>query len=362
MESVKKESMGNWNSVVAMAAMEATVRGITICDATKPDLPLIYVNNAFCELTGYSAKEVIGKNCRFLQNNDRAQSSLRDIKSALLNKQHVRATLRNYKKDGTMFWNELSISPVINRDGRLTHFVGVQNDVSHSIDLKQQRDDFVATLVHDLKNPLMANMRIFDLLELGLGSEQDRTQMVGLLRQTTQSMLRLTLNALEHYRLEDGALHPLLKPVDLVELSRQILEEFSLDLLGRKVVLKSDLEHSIVAADETLIGRVLANMIDNALKYSDGKGPNCLRIQSDPSRESITVTMSNSANISHEQLRGIFHKFSKRGARNKYGSTGLGLYICRKLISAHKGNVFATSNDGTVTVGFTLPTLNSHVA
>lgn len=123
-------------------AITATRNGIVIVDARLPDSPTIYVNPAFERITGYSASEVIGRNCRFLQGAATEQAGLSELRSALNHGQSATVNLRNYRKDGTLFWNQLSVSPIHDSQGNLTHFVGIQNDITerqqveHS--LKQQ--------------------------------------------------------------------------------------------------------------------------------------------------------------------------------------------------------------------------------
>tara|TARA_R110001592_G_scaffold363086_3_gene680154 strand:+ start:2395 stop:6030 length:3636 start_codon:yes stop_codon:yes gene_type:complete len=104
--------------------------GIIIVDAQKPDFPIIYCNDSFEKITGYKKDEVYGMNCRFLQNDDRDQKEIDIIKSSIINGEACKVTLRNYRKDGTIFWNELTITPVHNDEKELTHFIGVQNDVT----------------------------------------------------------------------------------------------------------------------------------------------------------------------------------------------------------------------------------------
>ncbi len=112
------------------SAVEASSNGILIADPNLPDMPIVYVNPAFERITGYSLEEVLGYNCRFLQGSDRDQPDLAELRSALREGRECRVVLRNYRKDGTPFWNELYISPVYGEDGRITSFVGVQNDVT----------------------------------------------------------------------------------------------------------------------------------------------------------------------------------------------------------------------------------------
>ena len=113
-----------------LAVMESTSCGISISDARQTDMPLIYVNRAFLEMSGYSVGEVVGKNCRFLQGVDRDQDARYIIREAINAGKHCQVLLKNYRKDGSLFWNDLIISPIRNNDGELTHFVGVQNDVT----------------------------------------------------------------------------------------------------------------------------------------------------------------------------------------------------------------------------------------
>lgn len=121
--------MNDWASVLGRA-IEATRNGIVVTDPRLPDNPIVYINPAFERITGYSATEVVGRNCRFLQGPDRDQSALDEIRAALREERDCRVVVRNYRKDGTLFWQELSISPVRDEAGRVTHFVGVQDDVT----------------------------------------------------------------------------------------------------------------------------------------------------------------------------------------------------------------------------------------
>jgi len=111
-------------------AIAASSNGIVITDPNQPDDPIIYVNPAFASMTGYSAQETLGRNCRFLQGTEREQPALEELRAALRDGRRCKVVLRNYKKDGTLFWNELSISPVRDKEGKLVNFIGVQEDVT----------------------------------------------------------------------------------------------------------------------------------------------------------------------------------------------------------------------------------------
>ncbi|MFP5275180.1 PAS domain-containing sensor histidine kinase [Coleofasciculus sp.] len=104
--------------------------GIILSDASKPDMPIVYCNPAFETITGYSRKEVIGRNCHFLQGADTDPNGVEQIRQALRTQQDVKVVLRNYRKDGTPFWNELAISPIRDAKGHVIYFIGVQTDIT----------------------------------------------------------------------------------------------------------------------------------------------------------------------------------------------------------------------------------------
>ncbi|MES2223241.1 MAG: EAL domain-containing protein [Acidobacteriota bacterium] len=110
-------------------AMDASANGILIAEAPD-DLPIRYVNPAFEQMTGYSTEEILGKNCRFMQSTDTAQPQLETLREAIRQGKPCTVELKNYRKDGTMFWNSLSVAPVLDQTGVATHFIGIQKDVT----------------------------------------------------------------------------------------------------------------------------------------------------------------------------------------------------------------------------------------
>ena len=133
-------------------AVAASSNGILITDPKLPDNPIVYVNPAFEKISGYAVDEVMGRNCRFLQGDERDQPALDELRAALREGRECRVVLRNYRKDGTLFWNELYVSPVHDEGGRLTNYVGVQNDITERrrIEevLRESEERFRATFEH----------------------------------------------------------------------------------------------------------------------------------------------------------------------------------------------------------------------
>ena len=110
--------------------LDACVNGVTLSDPDLPDSPLVYVNRVFEEMSGYTQDEMIGRNCRFLQGEDREQPALQALREAIRQHQACTVTLRNYRKNGELFLNKLSIRPLVDRENRVIYYLGIQYDLS----------------------------------------------------------------------------------------------------------------------------------------------------------------------------------------------------------------------------------------
>lgn len=173
-------------------AIDASASGIIICDAQADDMPMIYVNRAFEQMTGYSADEVLGQNCRLLNRQDPDQAPLASIREAISTGTEGHAVLRNWRKDGQPFWNELSISPVRGVDGRITHMVGVQTDVSEHVRFEEE-------LLHRATHDLLTGLPNRNLLADELGQRLQKAR-------ANEETLCLALLDLDHFKYINDAL------------------------------------------------------------------------------------------------------------------------------------------------------------
>ena len=125
--------------------LDSCVNGVTLADPDQEDMPLVFVNKAFEIITGYTLAETVGRNCRFLQGKEHDQEGINQLREALKNKESIEVTLRNYRKNGELFYNHLFLSPLFDSNENLLYFLGVQYDVTPRIraeeeikELKQQ--------------------------------------------------------------------------------------------------------------------------------------------------------------------------------------------------------------------------------
>ena len=120
--------------------LDTCVNGITLSDPDQPDNPIVFANQVFTEMTGYPQEEIIGRNCRFLHGDDRDQPGLEAIRKAVAEGGRTEVVLRNYRKDGTLFHNQLTIQPLRDEQGNLIYYLGVQYDITSLVQARQEAD------------------------------------------------------------------------------------------------------------------------------------------------------------------------------------------------------------------------------
>ncbi len=134
------------NAKLLQLVVNASNDGICVAEQEGDDNILIYVNKAFETLTGYKTEDILYQDCRFLQKDDRDQPGLDAIRKAVKEGVPCRQVIRNYRKDGSPFWNELSITPVFNEADQLTYYIGIQKDVTEQIDAQQKVEELQAEI------------------------------------------------------------------------------------------------------------------------------------------------------------------------------------------------------------------------
>lgn len=146
-------------------ALDGLQEGVVISDPHKPDNPIVYANPAFLAMTGYSREEIVGKNCRFLQGAETDTAAVDRIRAALNASAPVTIELLNYRKDGTAFWNHLTISPVKDASGAVRNFIAIQRDVSPYHRLRHE--------LTEKKSSVEALRQSVDLLKQRIREQED---------------------------------------------------------------------------------------------------------------------------------------------------------------------------------------------
>ena len=121
--------------------LDSCVNGVTLTDPDIEDAPIVYANKAFEDMCGYPKEEIVGRNCRFLQGDDRNQPEIDRLRVAIKKGEPIEVTLRNYRKDGELFYNRLDVKPLLDGRGNLVYYLGVQYDITDQINAKKEIED-----------------------------------------------------------------------------------------------------------------------------------------------------------------------------------------------------------------------------
>jgi PAS domain S-box-containing protein len=253
-------------------AVTASTNSIVISDPNQPDDPIVYVNPAFERTTGYAAEEVLGRNCRILQGEDRDQSALGELRAAVYEGRHCTVVLRNYRKDGTLFWNELSIYPVRDEHGRMTNFVGVQNDVTERIraeeilsEIRRAERRRIARDLHDIVlqdlSGALQSLRLTHLQAKKSGTSLDFEEELGALGRAS-SGLRSAIYDLRHEKER-----PFLESVEsLLELNQQAPPEREI-----RLVVEEGFPVSLPGKESVELLRILQEALANVRRHSGAR-------------------------------------------------------------------------------------------
>ena len=197
--TIRKEIEENLN--LKSEALQAAGNGIIISDALQKDNPIIYFNPAFQELTGYSSEEILGKNCRFLQAEDTDQESITKLREAIKKEKSCQVTLRNYKKDGTLFWNELYINPIKNNDGLVTHYIGIQNDITKRKNAEEERNYLTKIFDNSLNEIYVFDFHTLKFINVNYGAQKNLGYSLEELKQLTPVAIKPNFSLEEFHRL-----------------------------------------------------------------------------------------------------------------------------------------------------------------
>ncbi len=345
-------------------AMHAASQGIVITDALQPDHPIIYVNRGFESITGYSPDDAIGHSCRFLQGPDTDARSVVAIREAIDNARPVTIELLNYRKDGKTFWNKLSITPVRDDAGEVTHFVGIQSDVTAHRNTEEQlrqsqKMDAVGYLAggvaHDFNNLLTV---IDGYTEILLDQLSTDARNCGFLKEIQIASTRAA-------DLTTGLLafsHRQFRTPESLNLNEPITETLKLleRLLGENIELDLSLAPGLspIWADRGQISQILMNLVINARDATRGRGRISIRTQNikltvakllmsgsaEPGDYVLMSVKDNGCGISKTDLSRIFEPFFTKKAVGK--GTGLGLAIIHGIVAQCEGFIEVSSKVG----------------
>ncbi len=324
--------------------------GISVADATRPDLPLVYVNPAFEVMTGYGLEEVEGKNCRFLQGSMQDQPSITLLRDALRDQREITVTLKNFRKDGSAFWNELSLSPIRNREGALTHVVGIQTDVTARIEFEAALREseklaavgrLASSIAHEINNPLEA---VTNLLYLARTAEDASETMryLGMADKELQRVAQITSQSLRFYKQSSKA-----QAITAAEMIHAVIDLYEGRAENSEVTIeRRERATASIVCLESEIRQVLSNLVRNAIDAMHGRGGRLLirsRNATDwrSGVQGVMMTIADTGTgISPNTRHNLFKPFfTTKGL----AGTGLGLWVSAEIVTRHQGRLTVRS-------------------
>nr|AML76900.1 putative LOV domain-containing protein [Ettlia oleoabundans] len=382
--------------------------GITICDPSVKDCPVVYCNTAFLRITGYSRKEVIGRNCRFLQGPRTDPATVQRLATALHEGREVTVELLNYRKNGEEFYNMLSITPVRDAAGRLLSFIGVQSDVTE-LTLRRQAEKelqeakaaaetaaeaksmFLANMSHEIRTPLNGMIAVAQML-LASGLSPEQRELADMILESGNTLLTILGDILDFSKIDHNSMVLESAPLALRDTLEASIEMVAADAARKGLEVAYRLAPPLVRrrllGDSIRIRQVLSNLLSNAVKFTaegevvvdawvDEEGLTAGAAAQPPDkREPITaaaalngapspaaasslpaasqgpllhMTVRDSGiGISQEGIARLFQCFRQghESMSRRYGGTGLGLAISRRLAELMGGNVWVESLEG----------------
>jgi len=330
-----------------------------------PDPRILYANDAFTQMTGYTLEEIQGKTPRFLQGPNTDPRTLAKMQDALQNWQPIQVELINYRKDGAEFWVEVSITPICDRNGRYTHWVLIQRDITHRKQLEQDllrtlekekelselKSRFVSMTSHEFRTPLSTILSAAELLEYyGAGwTQAEQLEQLHLIENTVQHMTQLLEDVLLIGRAEADRLEFSPTFTDVTRFCHELIAQIQVSAGDRySIAFTSHCPLLRAWIDEKLWRQIITNLVSNAMKYSPLYG----KVEVDLATEAGRIVLQvkdTGIGIPTEDLPRLFESFHRGKNVGTIPGTGLGLAIVKHCVSSHSGHITVDSqvNGGT---------------
>jgi|GEM_PF-434248 len=351
-----------------------------------------YVNPQFCKVTGYSASEAVGKNPRILKSKDNTSTDYKQLWETITAGNDWQGEFYNLRKDGVGFWEFASISPIKNSKGKITHFIGVKENITErketELMLKEKNEEilsqneeyqevnerlihtikelniakehaeesdrlksaFLSNMSHEIRTPMNAIMGFSKLLCEPQVGNNSRIEYAGILNRSCVRLLNTVNDVLDISKIQAGQMEMHSTKFNLDKVFKELyalhVENFTNKGIAFSYEIDSALQSTLIETDEQKVYQILNNLLSNAYKYSD-KGS--VHLSSKLNDTWIELTVSDTGvGISTENLKLIFDRFTQENmdySREQEG-TGLGLAISKGLAELLDGNILVSSQKG----------------
>lgn len=357
-------------------AIHSSHNGVLIFDAVKKEFPIVFANPAFCKMTGYEHNEVIGRSINFLFGQNTSRSSAELIDEAFTSGKGCEVVLKCHTKNGDIFWNEMKVSPIKDKEEIVTNFVVILSDVSARInseeeikkaleqekELNKLKSRFVSIISHEFRTPLTTIFSSTELLEhyAYKWTEEKRQEHLDRIKKSTHILDDIISFILTANKAESGKLVPAPTRINLIDFCRSIVNEYQA-FSGEKyniIFNHNNFDNEIFEIDEIFLRQIISNLLSNAIKYSPDGGDIRFDLSLNDSYISMVIK-DNGIGIPEADRPKIFEMFNRAENVGSINGTGIGLSIVNKTVETLGGTISfdSTLNKGT-TFNIQIPVIN----
>lgn len=317
---------------------------------TDPDGVILYANPATEHITGYLREDIIGKKAGGpdLWGGLEAQDVYTEFWDTIKNKkQKYEGKFRNRRKDGQEYIAQASVSPVVNNQGDLLFFVGIERDVTKAHEVDRMKTEFISLASHQLRTPLTAIKWYIEMLQEDDGLSQDTREVVAIIDKSSDRMVALVNSLLNISRIESGRIIVEPEQTDLVEVMHSVVLGLENKIIEKHHQVNEDYQDvPHISVDPRLIREVYANLVTNAIKYTPEHGKIAVRVYEEGD-SIITQVSDNGLGIPAAGQQRVFQKFYRGDnvVKTSTDGTGLGLYLVKLIVEVSGGKIWFESTE-----------------
>jgi PAS domain S-box-containing protein len=341
---------------------------------TDTEGTISYVNQKFTEVTGYQPEEVIGKNPRILKSGQMSPEEYSELWKTITSGKEWRGEFLNKKKNGELYWESASISPIKNEKGETAFYIGVKEDITERKHMeaellaakeKAEESDklktaFLNNLSHEIRTPLNAITGFSDLLNTEDIQKEEIGQYTTVIRQSSNQLLSIIDDIVNIATIEAGQVKIIHQETNVNQLMQSLFEQLKIKVNPQKIAFELDQllpeKEAIINTDDTKLTQILTNLLVNAIKFTETGYVKfgCVR----SGKELIFHVKDTGIGVPSHLHEKIFERFrqSDPSVSRKFGGTGLGLSISKSYVELMGGSIWLESEEGKGTYfSFTLP-------
>ncbi len=334
---------------------------LLIVSKTDTNGIITYVNKNFCDISGYSKDELIGKPYDIVRHPDMPKEVFKDMWESIKSGKIWRGIIKNRKKDGGEYWVDTGIMPIKNSKGEIIEYIALENDITEIIKAKEKaqmaeraKGMFLATVSHEIRTPLNAILGFTQLLDKKENLDEESKKYISIINSSANTLLKIINDILDLSKIESEGISIEIKEFDPNKVFFDLASLFLAKAKEKNINYKIEIDKlpNCIRSDEHRIKQVLANLIGNAIKFTKEGGEVIVSIkvlQEDEKKVKIRFSVKDSGiGIPKDKQKEIFKAFTQADGSiaREFGGTGLGLTISSKIVEKLGGKIELISEVG----------------